>query len=149
VLDNNKAWRSAEIVRREWLKNFVARKSAPKGALRFIFNEVAESDPQLRDGMDKQHDFARELLGIDAPVSRWQRTPRSDALITTLANAGDARAQMITLALVLGAFETTLGVHTWRNPNAAVRRYLTQIAEWGYELSNIERSVIKSDPGGG
>jgi ParB family chromosome partitioning protein len=30
VLDNNKAWRAAETVRREWLKNFVARKTAPK-----------------------------------------------------------------------------------------------------------------------
>jgi ParB family chromosome partitioning protein len=56
---------------------------------------------------------------------------------------------MITLALVLGAFETTSGVHTWRNPKAAARRYLTQIAAWGYELSEIEQSVIhESDSGG-
>jgi ParB family transcriptional regulator, chromosome partitioning protein len=92
--------------------------------------------------MEKQHDFARELLGVDAPVSRWQRTPGSDALINTLSNAGDACAQVITLALVLGAVEATLGVHMWRNPNAAVRRYLTQIAAWGYELSEIEQSVM-------
>jgi ParB family transcriptional regulator, chromosome partitioning protein len=52
VLANNKAWRAAETVRRDWLKNFVARKSAPKGALRFIFTEVAEGDHQLRDGME-------------------------------------------------------------------------------------------------
>jgi ParB family chromosome partitioning protein len=149
VLDNNKAWRAAETVRREWLKNFVARKTAPKGAVRYIFSEVAEGDHQLRDGMDKQHEFARELLGLDAPVSRWQQTPGADALINTLGNAGDGRAQVITLALVLGAFETTLGVHTWRNPNAGAGRYFTQIAAWGYELSEIEQSVIKSDSEGG
>jgi ParB family transcriptional regulator, chromosome partitioning protein len=40
VLRNNKAWRAAEVVRREWLKAFVARKSAPKGAQRFIFSEL-------------------------------------------------------------------------------------------------------------
>lgn len=141
VLANNKAWRAAETVRRGWLKNFVGRKSSPKGALRFIFTEVAEGDHQLRDGMEKQHAFAREWLGIEAPVSRWARS-EPDALITALGNATDARAQVITLALVLGAFETTLGVHTWRNPNAAVRRYLAQIAAWGYELSEIEQSVI-------
>jgi ParB family chromosome partitioning protein len=55
---------------------------------------------------------------------------------------------MITLALVLGAFETTLGVHTWRNPNAAAHRYLTQIAAWGYELAEIEQSVIRSNDDG-
>jgi hypothetical protein len=144
VLDNNKAWRAAETVRRKWLKNFVARKTAPKGAVRYIFGELAEGDHQLRDGMDKQHEFARELLGLDAPVSRWQRTPGADALINTLGNAGDGRAQVITLALVLGAFETTLGVHTWRNPNAGAGRYFTQIATWGYELSEIEQSVINT-----
>src|SRR4029434_8547080 len=52
VLANNKAWRAAEIVRGDWLKNFVARKSAPKDALQFIFTEVAEGDHQLRDGME-------------------------------------------------------------------------------------------------
>jgi ParB family chromosome partitioning protein len=149
VLDNNKAWRAAETVRREWLKNFVTRKTVPKGAVRYIFSELAEGDHQLRDGMDKQHEFARELLGLDAPVSRWQRTPGADALINTLGNAADARAQVITLALVLGAFETTLGVHTWRNPNAGAARYLTQIAAWGYELSVIEQSVIKNNTEGG
>jgi ParB family transcriptional regulator, chromosome partitioning protein len=41
VLCNNKAWRAAETVRREWLKAFVSRKSAPKGAQRFIFSEIA------------------------------------------------------------------------------------------------------------
>jgi ParB family chromosome partitioning protein len=131
------------------MRTFVARKTAPKGALRYILAEVAEGDHQLRDGMDKQHEFARDLLGLDAPVSRWQRTPGSDALINTLSNAGDARAQVITLALVLGAFEATLGVHTWRHPNAGVARYFAQLATWGYELSEIEQSVIKNDSEGG
>lgn len=149
VLDNNKAWRAAETVRREWLKNFVARKTAPKGARRYIFAELAEGDHQLREDMEKQHEFARELLGLDAPVSRWQRTPGSDALINTLSNAGDARAQVITLALVLGAVEATLGGHTWRHRNAGVARYFTQLAAWGYELSEIEQSVIKNDSEGG
>jgi ParB family chromosome partitioning protein len=142
VLDNNKAWRAAEAVRREWLKNFAARKTAPKGALRYILGEVANGDHHLRDGMEKQHGFARELLGLEPPTPRWERTTCSDALINTLSSAGDARAQVVTLALVLGAFETTLGVHTWRNRNASAARYLTQIAAWGYELSEIEQSVV-------
>ena len=34
VITNNKAWLSAEAVRREWLTTFLARKTPPKGALR-------------------------------------------------------------------------------------------------------------------
>jgi ParB family transcriptional regulator, chromosome partitioning protein len=134
VLRNNKAWRTAEAVRRDWLKTFVARKSAPKGAQRFIFSELATGGYQLSDAMQKRHRFGRELLGmID-----------DGALTATLKNAGDARAQMITLALVLGAHEADLGVHTWRSRNrAAAERYLSQISSWGYELSEIEQSVIK------
>jgi hypothetical protein len=102
-----------------------------------------------RRSTPKQHDFARELLGLEAPTARWQRTPGSDALINTLSNASDVRAQVITLALVLSAFEATLGVHTWRNSNASAARYFTQIATWGYELSEIEQFVIKNDSEGG
>ncbi|HEY6686121.1 MAG TPA: hypothetical protein VI094_07940 [Propionibacteriaceae bacterium] len=111
MLRNNKAWRAAEVVRRDWLKTFVARKSAPKGAQRFIFTELAIGGYQLCDAMQKRHRFGRELLGmID-----------DGALIATLKNAGDARAQMITIALVLGAHEADLGGHTWRSQNRGRR----------------------------
>jgi ParB family chromosome partitioning protein len=32
VIDNNKAWASAETVRRDWLRTFLTRKNPPKGA---------------------------------------------------------------------------------------------------------------------
>jgi ParB family transcriptional regulator, chromosome partitioning protein len=48
VLANNKAWRTAETVRREWLKNFATRKTAPKGATGYVFAELAQGDNQLR-----------------------------------------------------------------------------------------------------
>ena len=135
MLRNNKAWRASETVGREWLKVFVSRKSAPKGAQRFIFSEIAIGGFQLCDAMEKHHRFGCELLGV-IDVS---------ALTATLKNAGDARAQMITLALVLGAHEADLGVHTWRSRNRAAERYLSQISAWGYELSQIEQSAIKDD----
>jgi ParB family transcriptional regulator, chromosome partitioning protein len=132
VINNNKAWRAAETVRRDWLKNFVVRKSPPKGGLRYILSELAAGSFQLRDAMEKDHRFACELLGIEA-----------ETLTATLNDVGDTRAQMITLSLVLGAHETHLGVHTWRNPKAAAERYLSQISTWGYELSEIEETVIE------
>jgi hypothetical protein len=75
--------------------------------------------------MQKRHRFASELLGLDD----------GDSLDATLNNAGDARAQVITLALVLGAHETDLGVHTWRSSNAAAERYLSQISASSFPRS--------------
>lgn len=101
VLRNNKAWRASESVRLNWLKTFIARKSAPKGAHRFVFAELAVDSYRLRDAFDKQHRIACELL------DREQK-----ALIAAMDDASDARAQMIVLALVLSAHEARLGVHT-------------------------------------
>jgi ParB family chromosome partitioning protein len=137
VLANNKAWRAAETVRREWLKTLVSRKTVPKRSLRYILMELAIGGYQLHDAMQKRHGFACELLGISTAT-----------LTTTLSEASDARSQMITLALVLSAHENDLGVHTWRIPTGAADRYLSQITEWGYELSEIEQSVIKSNDDG-
>ena len=123
------------VVRREWLKIFVSRKSAPKGAQRFIFSELAFGGFQLCDAMEKHHRFGCDLLDVSD----------AGALSATFKNAGDARAQMITLALVLGAHEAELGVHTWRSRNRAAERYLSQIASWGYDLSEIEQFVIKDN----
>ena len=56
--------------------------------------------------MQKHHRFGCDLLGVmDAGT-----------LTSALKNASDARAQMITLTLVLGAHEADLGVHTWAEP---------------------------------
>jgi ParB family chromosome partitioning protein len=133
VLRNNKAWRSAETVRREWLKTFAARKSAPKGALRYVLGALASADHHLSNAMQRgKHPFARELLNIDD-------------LNAALNDATDARAQMITLALVLGAYEADMDVHEWRHRNTYAARYLSQLTTWGYELSEIERYVIEGD----
>ena len=81
------------------------------------------------------HRFGCDLLDVSD----------AGALSAMLKNAGDARAQMITLALVLGAHEAELGVYTWRSRNRAAERYLSQIAIWGYDLAEIEQSVIKDN----
>ena len=59
----------------------------------------------------KHHSFGGDLRDVSD----------AGALSATLKNAGDARAQMITLALVLGAHEAQLGVHTWRSRNPCGR----------------------------
>jgi ParB family chromosome partitioning protein len=135
-------------VRREWLKTFVARKAPPKDALGFILSELADGDFELREGMSSQHKFARDLLDLpEAPV-RWQRRKgENDAIASALAAASTDRSQVIALALVLGAHESITDVHLWRRPTEGAARYLAKLGEWGYELSEIEQSVIDSGSG--
>jgi ParB family chromosome partitioning protein len=128
-------------VRREWLRTFLAAKTAPKGTVRYLIAAVAQGDYELTDAMQKGHQLAVDLLGINVKTSG--RDASRQAVLDALTGTTDARAQVITLGLVLGAYEDSLGVHTWRSPGvSAPRRYLTALGGWGYELSDIERLVV-------
>jgi ParB family chromosome partitioning protein len=55
VIANNKAWASAETVRREWLRGFFARKTAPKGTEALICEAVVGAQPTLSKAIDSAH----------------------------------------------------------------------------------------------
>ena len=55
VIANNKAWASAEAVRREWLAGFLARKTAPKGAEALICEAVVTGQQFLYKAMEQNH----------------------------------------------------------------------------------------------
>lgn len=63
--------------------------------------------------MQHGHQFTADLLGIDIASTGWNVNRSS--LVTAVNEATDARAQVLSLALVLGAIESTFGVHTWRS----------------------------------
>ncbi len=89
--------------------------------------------------MQEGHRLATGLLGIEVE-SAWDASRR--AVVGAFESAGDARAQVIALGLVLCGYEDQLGVHSWRRPDGAARRYFTALAGWGYELSDVEEVVI-------
>ncbi|MFS0701129.1 ParB/RepB/Spo0J family partition protein [Cellulomonas sp. 179-A 4D5 NHS] len=134
LIANNKAWRSAETVRRDWLTTFAARKTAPKDAATFLAAALARrtspDDEALR--------LARTLLGLDQPTDWRQPDPLADAV----AKASPARAQHIALVLILATIEHRTGVHTWRSPSNEYRVYFTALRTWGYVLSDVERVVL-------
>ncbi|MGI8665572.1 MAG: ParB/RepB/Spo0J family partition protein [Jatrophihabitans sp.] len=130
VVENNKAWRSAETVRRAWLTQFLARKSAPRGSQQFIATELAHGSHELKQALDSSGDaLLHELLGVKDKATRLAMTTK----------ATEARAQVLTLAFILAAYEAQTGVHTWRRKHADVARYFAYLAENGYELSDVER----------
>lgn len=142
VIENNKAWRSAETVRREWLAGFVTRKTAPKGAEEFICAAVIEAPHWLGSALDDRHAFLRGLLtGQEArPAYTDEGRQQVEALHTT---QGTAKAQtMRTLAAILAAWEARTDVHTWRGPDQWDRRVMAALTDWGYAPSEVEQLLL-------
>ena len=142
VIANNKDWDSATTVRRDWLRTtFLARKTAPKDATRFIAATLGRGSHDVRQAMESGHATARELLGMDAVVDHGSTNP----IATAAETATPARATMLTLAVLLGAAEQGTGRHSWRNPSTEARAYFTALQRWGYPLSPVEQLVLTPD----
>lgn len=132
VIARNRAWKSAETVRREWLATFLSRKTPPKGAAAYVAAELARGQHMLRRAMERGHEYAATLLSAETS------NPRQSVAVLA-GKASDPQAQVIALGLVLGAVEDSTGTHTWRNPDDAVKRYFAFLAANGYTLSEVER----------
>ncbi len=140
LVANNKAWRSAEVVRREWLTNFLARKTLPKQAQKFIATSVIDGRGLLSRSITEHHRLATSLLGL--PDYQWG----TEHPILTHITKQPARIPMVLLAMTIAAHEEATGTHTWRNPGMEMHDYFTALSEWGYPLSDVENIVIGIDP---
>lgn len=146
VIAGNKAWKSAETVRRAWLAKFATRRTAPKDAALLIAHVMAEGTNDLAHAAQQGHALARDVLAIKVPDTTRSTYYAGYSGITALTDAIDAaspaRAEVIALTIALCAIEARTGTHTWRNARADVARYLTALAAWGYNLSDIEQTTI-------
>ena len=133
LIANNKAWKSAETVRRDWLTTFAGRKTAPKDASTYLAGVLAGGHHSLKRAAEQGHTLARALLGLDRTTGYGDR-----ALVDLVAAANPARAQVIALVLVLAGIEENTSTNTWRNPSTEDRAYLTALSGWGYGLSEVE-----------
>jgi ParB family chromosome partitioning protein len=145
VIENNKAWKSATTVRREWLKTFVARKTAPNGVERFVLSCLLAGDHVIKQAIEAHHPMLRELLGLasDEATPTWDAGRQEiNQLIQQVPGYSPKRAMVLTAALLLAAWEAKTGTHTWRNPSSESRLCLGQMVEWGYEASEVEQLVL-------
>jgi len=148
VRRRNAEWRAATEVRTAHLKAVLARKAPPAGALKLIVEAMArgETQPQMSS---HGHQTACELLGLtgDGAGAGYR-----DLLLAELDRASEKRAQVLALAMVLGAAENGVrDVHTWQNAESNYRlyysvpesaRYLAWLAQHTeYGLSDIEAEV--------
>jgi|GEM_PF-1986579 ParB family chromosome partitioning protein len=138
VIENNKAWRAAEPVRRQFVIDLLARKSTPKGVLRYAV-DAALSDP---NGFGRANEAMIATLGSIDLTKGESRGPRIGHLLVE--RSADVRLPLVLLAQVASAVESQMGVHTWRKVKFAEREraYLSFLATQGYTLSAIEQQVV-------
>ena len=145
VRDNNLAWQSAVVVRREWLANgFVKRMAVPAGAELFIVGELLRNPHYLHDGLsDGLTPLATAVLpaGAKLPLPHSELAEHLVGKITT-----SKRGVVLAAAVIFYAWEDDhggddLAKTTWRRFTADDTRVLLQMEKWGYELSDVERLV--------
>jgi ParB family chromosome partitioning protein len=141
VVANNKAWRSAETVRREWLATFAARKTPPKGAAEFVARVLATGAWELNKAAEHGHTLAATLLGNKGgPLA--SRTH----ITGLLTKASTPRTQVITLVIALAAIEDNTDTGTWRRAHGITRNYFAALGQWGYPLSVVEQIAAGITP---
>ncbi|WP_028471550.1 ParB/RepB/Spo0J family partition protein [Nocardioides alkalitolerans] len=141
VIENNKAWDAAQVVRRDWIATHLAtRKTPPKGAGAFIGTTIC-LDRHLFGDVEGNHLAAAWLGASDAPTYGVDTTP-----VRLAAAASDNRGVVITLIQVLALIEASTGRHTWRQngENNTAGRYLRALKDWGYTLSDVEEFTISA-----
>jgi len=128
--------REAEVVRREWLAEFLSRKTLPKDATQAITVGLTVHHSMVGKAIQNGNVLAHTLLGMKR-ANYWD----ADKL-AALVEKTPTKAQHVSLAIVLAGIEDSTSKETWRYPNAHSARYFEQLAAWGYGLSDVERIVI-------
>lgn len=143
VIENNKAWRSAVAVRREWLRLFAARRTAPKGAEALIVQAMLEGPHFVQQAQIQRQPLLREWLGIVETADGWNAGSAALQVLSDATAADTAKRQvMVALLAVLAGWEKSTDVHTWRHCGAWDTRIMTALIEWGYQPSEVEMLLV-------
>jgi ParB family chromosome partitioning protein len=152
VIALNKLGEAAGVVRRQFLTTLLSRKTPPKGAGVFVADSLARDAHLLVEHHGQGVTAA--ILGLQPKGGEEGAAIRK--LVTDLPDNGDARAQVIILAIVLGALESRTPKDAWRHPepirdNTEARwsyghrmtsgDLLRYLADNGYTLSPIEQVI--------
>jgi len=137
VITNNKLWRSAEKVRTDAVRQLLARKKAPAGAIEFAVS-VALTDPGIL--IDANDLTIAEALGRDpGGLDKWQRRLAAELIDAEPLTPGRA-ASLLLLQVAVG-IESRLGIHSWRQPSKSAAAWFRFLESTGYGLSDIEEAT--------
>ncbi len=143
VVENNKAWRSAETVRREWLAQFLNRRTVPAGSEALICQAVLTAPHWLEKSMQQRHPLLCSTFGTPHPETYYAGAEECAdlAAAATTPKAAIIRA----LSAVLMAWEHASDVHVWRRREIWNAQIMAALIGWGYEASDIERSLLPTN----
>ncbi|MGW5749129.1 hypothetical protein [Amycolatopsis sp. NPDC003861] len=136
VRKNNELIDASEKPRREWLAEFVLRKTAPKDAQLFLARQKAHGGYELRRAFNQNHALARQLLSL--PVGSTV-TDLSDKVATA---PTPGKATVYDMFLTFCAMEDALSRNAWRYAQQSAQEYLTALVGAGYPASDVERLII-------
>ena len=136
LIANNKAWVSAEVVRREWLTTLLSRKALPKDTTVVVARALTLHRQAISAATREGNELAHQLLGLDR--SGYFEADKLAALVEQT----PGKALHVALAVALGACESVTSKQTWRSPSPTDADYFIQLAAWGYSLSDVEQIVI-------
>ena len=138
LIANNKAWDSAQVVRRSWLTEFFSRKALPRDTATVIAQGLTTHHREVGPAVGNGNDLAHVFLNVERG-DYWSKDK-----LSTLLEQSPNKAQHITLAIILGGIEDCTSRETWRRPNNTAAMYFSQLAVWGYALSDVELIVANS-----
>jgi ParB family chromosome partitioning protein len=141
VITNNKGWEVATPVRRVYVTELLARRTVPKGTLRYVAESIMDDPAGLAAG---DGDRVASLIGKETNPGAWDRS----AALALARDATDARLPLVLLAQVAASVEARFGERQgWRHPSVALVSYLTFLAACGYGLSEVEQEVAGIENG--
>jgi ParB family chromosome partitioning protein len=139
VITLNRLGEAATQVRREFVTKLLTRKRPPKGAAIFIADCLIREPALINDYHAAT--VSAELLGVTEGDGLRQ-------LVTSLPPTGDGRAQVLTLAVVLGSLEGRTPKDAWRSGgntgwryNVGTGDYLAFLQANGYQIAEVERVI--------
>jgi ParB family chromosome partitioning protein len=149
VIEGNRAWAAAAEVRKRWLQQLLARRTAPTEVVRFITGQLLTMPEPLRLGLGAAHmkPLFAEITGQDAGKA-----------LDSSSTCQPSRLPLLMLAPVVAAYEREMyGTDasrraTWREDRYSpcsrndAGRYLAFLAGLGYPLAPIEQAVAAGVP---
>jgi len=138
TIANNKAWPAASEVRLEFVKGLVQRRTPPKGMLGFVLATHIIDTGLARDQSDSL-------------IEDWFGPAKSKGYFSTALNdmldAPDPRLTVVAFAQIASALEWRMREKNgWRVNHGHQARYLGFLASVGYQLSEIEQSLVPAKP---
>jgi len=132
--------------------------SEEQAAAAFIARAVVTGDHAVRRAFEQTHPLAVDLFGLDG-ASRANSADGGDenritypgytrrADLATLDGVSERRLTLVTLAIVLAAYEAAPDRHAWRQDGGCTEKHhLKYLDSLGYQLCDVARLAAGLEP---